>query len=87
MYQSFSQPQCGPLGAFTGVHALLDLKPEGTRLSSPEDCLNYLLDTATLRFGYAARDVLSAVFMPDATTPLHEQAFDITYECAVSPGN
>jgi hypothetical protein len=80
MYQSSSQPQCDPLGAFTGVRALLDLEPQGTKLSSPEDCLNYLSDTATLRFGYAARDVLSAVFMPDATTLLHEQAFHITYE-------
>jgi hypothetical protein len=81
MYQSSSQPQCDPLGAFTGVRALLDLKPEGTKLSSPEDCLNYLLDAAILRFGYAARDVFSAVFMPDATTLIHKQAFDITYEC------
>jgi hypothetical protein len=81
MYQSSSQPQCDPLGSFTGVRALLDLKPEGTKLSSPEDCLNYLLDTAILRFGYAARDVFSAVFIPDATTLIHKQAFDITYEC------
>lgn len=78
MYQS---SQRDPLGAFPGVRALLDLEPEGTRLSSPEDCLNYLLDTAILRFGYAARDVFSAVFMPDATTLIHEQAFDVTYEC------
>jgi len=80
MYQSSSHPQRDPLGAFTGVRALLDLEPEGTKLSSPENCLNYLLDTAILRFGYATRDVFSAVFMPDATTLLHEQAFDITYE-------
>jgi len=80
MYQSSSHPQRDPLGAFTGVRALLDLEQEGTKLSLPEDCLNYLFDTAIMRFGYAAGDVFNAVFMPDATTLIHEQAFNITYE-------
>jgi len=76
MYQSSSHPQRDPLGAFTGVRALLDLEPEGTMSCSPEECLNYLLDTAIHRFGYSTRDVFSAVFMPATTTLLHEQAFD-----------
>ena len=81
VYRS-SPPDPSDLDVYPGARALLEehYSEEDSVQPSPEDALNYLLDAAIDRFGYAARDVFGAVFDYTSMTEYHEMAFNINYE-------
>ena len=66
---------------FPDARMLLEerLSEEDTVPLSPKDALDYLLDAAIDRFGYAARDVFGAVFNYSVMTQRHENAFNLNY--------
>jgi hypothetical protein len=50
------------------------------KLDNEEEALDYLLDVAIKRFGYAARDVFGAVFDFDSTTEYFRGAFNMSFD-------
>jgi len=81
VYKSSSLNPSDLLDVCPSAYALLEeyYSEEDSVQPSPEDALDYLLDTAINRFGYSARDVFGAVFNYMAMTRQHEIAFDIKY--------
>jgi hypothetical protein len=69
-----SLSQMDPLQEFQGVRKLL-----GERGLAPNEAVDYLLEEAIHRFGYAAGDVFRAVFMPAEVTRRHESALVVSY--------
>ena len=68
---------------FPDIHALLK-DGAASDVSSPDDALGYLLQTAIERFGYSARDVFRSVFKRDEITGEHQSACKIHYECLLT---
>jgi len=81
VYGSSSPSPNDPLSAYPGARKRLEehYSEEDTVQPSPEDALQYLLDTAIERFGRSARDVFGAVFDFPGLTYFHEKAFPIRY--------
>ena len=56
------------------------METDVTEEEKVEEALDYLLNLAIERFGYAARDVFRAVFDFDSMTTHYPEAFDITFQ-------